>query len=312
MYESHLGCQERPFALVPDPRYFFASRGHREALNHLLYGIRREEGFVVVTGEVGTGKTTLCRTLLRKLDPQIETAVILNPSQSEEELLQAILGDLGVSLPSSATRKELLDALNAHLLAARAAGKRVVLIIDEAQDLPPRLLEQIRLLSNLETEREKLIQIILVGQVELSAKLCQRGLRQLNQRVAVRYRLPKLQPKETRAYILHRLARAGSERHDLFTWGALRLVHYLSGGIPRLINIICDRALVAMYARRLKQVTPSTIRLAWRSLYPSWDPVYRAVSPTLSLQRVASMVGLLAAALASATAGTVLGMWQGP
>lgn len=312
MYESHLGCAERPFALVPDPRYFFASRGHREALNHLLYGIRREEGFVVITGEVGTGKTTLCRTLLRKLDPQIETAVILNPSQSEEELLQAILGDLGVSVPSSATRKDLLDALNTHLLENRAAGKRVVLVIDEAQDLPPRLLEQIRLLSNLETEREKLIQIILVGQVELSAKLCQRGLRQLNQRVAVRYRLPKLQPKETRDYVLHRLARAGAERRDLFTWGALRLVHYLSGGIPRLINIICDRALVAMYARRLKRVTRSTIRLAWRSLYPSWDPVYRAVSPTLSLQRVASAVGLLAAALASATAGTVLGMWQGP
>lgn len=312
MYESHLGCAERPFALVPDPRYFFASRGHKEALNHLLYGIRREEGFVVITGEVGTGKTTLCRTLLRKLDPQIETAVILNPSQSEEELLQAILGDLGVSVPSAATRKELLDALNTHLLENRAAGKRVVLVIDEAQDLPVRLLEQIRLLSNLETEREKLIQIILVGQVELSAKLCQRGLRQLNQRVAVRYRLPKLQPKETRDYVLHRLARAGSERRDLFTWGALRLVHYLSGGVPRLINIICDRALVAMYARRLKRVTRSTIRLAWRSLYPSWDPVYRAVSPTLNLQRVASAVGLLAAALASATAGTVLGMWQGP
>ena len=312
MYESHLGCQERPFALVPDPRYFFASRGHKEALNHLLYGIRREEGFVVITGEVGTGKTTLCRTLLRKLDPQIETAVILNPSQSEEELLQTILGDLGVSVPTAATRREFLDALNTHLVESRAAGKRVVLIIDEAQDLPPRLLEQIRLLSNLETEREKLIQIILVGQVELSAKLCRRDLRQLNQRVAVRYRLPRLRPKETRAYIQHRLARAGAERHDLFTWGALQLVHHFSDGIPRLINILCDRALVAMYARRLKRVTPSTIRLAWRSLYPAWDPARQVVSPTMGLQRVASAVALLAAALASATAGTVLGMWQAP
>lgn len=307
MYESYLGCQERPFALVPDPRYFFASRGHRAALDHLLYGIRRGEGFVVITGEVGTGKTTLCRTLLKRLDPDIETAVILNPSRSEEELLRTILDDLGVKVAPAATRKELLGALNTHLLASRAAGKRVVLIIDEAQDLPPRLLEQIRLLSNLETEREKLIQIILVGQVELSTKLCHRSLHQLNQRVTVRFRVPTLRPKETRAYIQHRLTRAGSERHDLFTWGALRLVHHLSGGVPRLINVICDRAFVAMYARRLKQVRRSTIRLAWRSLYPDWDPAHRAVSQRISLRRVASAVGL-ALALAGSAAGTVIGL----
>lgn len=311
MYEAHLGCQERPFALVPDPRYFFASRGHREALQHLLYAVRRGEGFVVITGEVGTGKTTLCRTLLKRLDPQIETAVILNPCQSEEELLQTILDDLGISAPPALTRKALLDALNAHLLESRAAGRRVVLIIDEAQDLPVRLLEHIRLLSNLETEREKLIQIILVGQVELSAKLCQRNLRQLNQRVAVRYRLPRLRPKETRAYIHHRLTRAGSERHDLFTWGALRLVHYFSGGIPRLVNVICDRALMAMYARRLKQVNRSTIRVAWQSLYPSWDPVRRAIGPRLDLRHVASEAAMLLA-LAGVTAGTIILLWPLP
>lgn len=311
MYEAHVGCQERPFALVPDPRYFFASRGHREALQHLLYAIRRGEGFVVITGEVGTGKTTLVRTLLKRLDPHIETAVILNPCQSEEELLQTVLADLGVRLPPGTMRRGLLEALNAHLLEARAAGKRVVLIIDEAQDLPQRLLEQIRLLSNLETEREKLIQIILVGQVELSAKLCQRGLRQLNQRVAVRYRLPRLRPTETQAYVQHRLARAGVERHDLFTWGALRLVHRLSGGVPRLINVICDRALVAMYARRLKQVSWTTIRLAWRSLYPAWDPVRSAVGPGVELRRVASAAGMWLA-LAGVTAGTIILLWPLP
>jgi len=312
MYEAQLGCHERPFALVPDPRYFFASQGHRQALNHLLYGIRREEGFVVITGEVGTGKTTLCRTLLKRLDPNVDTAVILNPSQSEEELLLAILGDLGIAVPPSATRKELLDALNAHLLESRAAGRRVVLIVDEAQDLPVRILEQIRLLSNLETEREKLIQIILVGQVELSPKLCQRSLRQLNQRVAVRFRLPTLRPKETRAYVQHRLSRAGSERHDLFTWGALRLVHHLSGGVPRLINVVCDRALTAMYARRLNRVKASTIRLAWRSLYPAWDPVRRALAPRTSLRRVAASVGLALAVAGATAAGAVMSMWPLP
>lgn len=276
MYESYLGLNERPFDLVPDPRYFFGSQGHREAMQLLLYGISAGEGFIVITGEVGTGKTTLCRNLLKKLGPNIESAVILNPCQSEEELLATILLDLGVAHLGVQTalpiRTALLDALNSHLLESRARGKRVVLIIDEAQNLSPQVLEQIRLLSNLETEKEKLVQIILVGQVELSERLARHDLRQLNQRVSVRYRLRPLRTGETRSYVLFRLHRAGCERDDFFTWGAFRLIHRLSQGYPRLINLICDRTLLALCAKKRKKVSRSVVRMAWSSLYPEWDP----------------------------------------
>jgi len=233
----------------------------------------------------------------------VETAVIFNPSKSEEELLQAILDDLGIASPAATTRKALLEALNAHLLASRAAGRRVVLIFDEAQNLSPAVLEQVRLLSNLETEREKLIQIILVGQVELSARLGQRQLRQLNQRVTVRYRVSALSPKETRAYIQHRLSLAGAQRHDLFTTPALRLVHRRSGGVPRVINVMCDRALMALYARRLERVTRSTMALAVRSIYPPWDPMHLTTPGRTSPWRIAAA---LAAALIGATVGAVV------
>lgn len=305
MYESYLGLNERPFSLVPDPRFFFASRAHREAMQHLLYGISAGEGFIVVTGEVGTGKTTLCRTLLKHLQPNVETAVILNPCQSAEELLVTILEDLGAPISLPPSRKVLLEALNDYLLECRAKGKRMVLIIDEAQNLPSRVLEQIRLLSNLETEKEKLIQIILMGQVELSEKLARHDLRQLNQRVSVRYRLSPLGEKETRAYVLFRLHRAGCQRDDFFTGGAFRLIHKLSRGYPRLINLICDRALLALCATKKKRVRPSVVRQAWRSLYPEWDPAsvgYRRFS-------WASRLGFaLVLLLIAGTMGMVLSM----
>ena len=182
------------------------------------------------------------------------------------------MADLGVPIALPSSRTALLDALNGHLLESRARGKRVVLIIDEAQNLPPQVLEQIRLLSNLETEKEKLVQIILMGQVELSERLARHDLRQLNQRVSVRFRLRPLRTGETRSYMLFRLHRAGCERDDFFTWGAFRLIHKLSQGYPRLINLICDRALLALCAKKRKKVSRSVVRMAWSSLYPEWDP----------------------------------------
>jgi len=304
MYESYLGLSERPFSLVPDPHYFFASQPHKEAMNHLFYGISAGEGFIVVTGEVGTGKTTLCRTFLKHLQPNIETAVILNPCQSAEELLGAVLEDLGEPIPLPPSRKALLDALNCYLLESRAKGKRVVLIIDEAQNLPPRVLEQIRLISNLETEKEKLIQIILVGQVELSERLARHDLRQLNQRLSVRYRLCPLKRKETRTYILFRLHRAGCQRDDFFTRAAFRRIHRLSRGYPRLINLVCDRALMALYAKKTRRVSSSLAYEAWKSLYPEWDPATKRRWGISWAPRLGYTLGVLAMAL---VLGIVLG-----
>ncbi len=208
MYEAFYGFAEKPFTLTPDPKYLYLSRSHREALDHLLYGVQEREGFVVITGDVGTGKTTLCRAFLSRLDARTRTALVLNPVLSEEELLRAILHDFG--LPAAGgSKKALVDELNGFLLRALAAGERAVLIVDEAQTLSPRLLEQIRLLSNLETEREKLIQIVLVGQLGLLDLLAAPQLKQLDQRVSVRYRLRPLTYPECCQYVYHRLMVAG-------------------------------------------------------------------------------------------------------
>lgn len=269
MYAAHFGLCEPPFALTPDPAYVYLSRHHREALAHLLYGAGENGGFMQLTGEVGTGKTTLVRTLLEQQLDNVDIALCLNPRLTVEELLATVCDELGVTYPREHhTLKPLLDALNTHLLHTHAAGRRTVLIIDEAQNLSREVLEQIRLLTNLETAKHKLLRIILVGQPELRQLLAQPELRQLAQRITARYHLPSLDSRETAAYIGHRLHIAGG-REDLLTPGALREVYRRSGGIPRLINVICDRALLGAYSQNVRQVSAGLVRQAAREALPN-------------------------------------------
>jgi general secretion pathway protein A len=262
MYASYFGLNESPFSITPDPRYLYMSRHHHEALAHLLYGVGEGGGFVQLTGEVGTGKTTLCRCLLEQLPSHAEVALILNPRLTALELLKSICDELEVPYPSdTASLKALVDTLNDYLLRTHAEGRRTVLIIDEAQNLTPEVLEQIRLLTNLETTKDKLLQIILIGQPELNTLLGRRDLRQLAQRVTARYHLRPLSRGETHAYIGHRME-VGGRSATLFTNAAARTIHRLSGGIPRLINVICDRALLGAYAREQTRVGTNTVRRA--------------------------------------------------
>lgn len=275
-YETFYGFRENPFRLTPDPEYLFLSPNHQEALGHLLFGANEGNGVVVVTGEIGTGKTTLLRTLVGDLSPTTTLAYIFNPALSSSELLQTINTDLG--LPgTSPSKKELIDILNCFLLEQRRAGKRVVVIIDEAQDLEPAVLEQLRLLSNLETEREKLLQIILVGQPELGAMLAQPALAQLEQRVTVRWHLGPLNAKDTAAYVRHRVRVATENREPLsFTPGALRAIYSATGGVPRLINVLCHRTLLVGYIQEKKQLDRAVVRQAAQELRRD----KRSVSPT--------------------------------
>lgn len=261
MYTRFYNLTEPPFRLTPDPRYLFLSAKHREALAHLMFSVRRGSGFAVITGEIGTGKTTLIRTLLRNTEPETLTAYIFNPTLNGLELLQAINQELG--LPVSFTTKELMDSLNRFLLDRKQVGKNVIVIIDEAQALAPEVLERLRLLSNLETETEKLLQIILVGQPELARMLLEPQLEQLKQRIEVSWHLRALARQETAAYVRHRLsvASGGSERRIFTTW-ALAMIHACSRGIPRTINMICDRALLIGYTRELRRIGVRAVRRA--------------------------------------------------
>ncbi len=265
MYTAFYGLREKPFALAPDPKYLFLAESHREALAHLIYGIDEGEGFIAITGEVGTGKTTLCRTLLQRLGPATEVAFIFNPTLSSLELLQEVNSELGLPVPGRSLR-DLHEQLNRFLLEKKRDGRRVLIIIDEAQNLEAATLEQVRLLSNLETETQKLLQIILIGQPELDAKLSSAELRQLRQRISVHWRLAPLALSETRDYVRHRLRIAAAAERELFSEGALREVHRLSGGIPRLVNVLCDRALLAGYAERTTEITARLVRRAQREL----------------------------------------------
>ncbi|HTO68536.1 MAG TPA: AAA family ATPase [Myxococcota bacterium] len=299
MYLGFYGLREKPFQLSPDPRYLFLSGSHREALAHLLYGIEEGEGFIEVIGQVGTGKTTLCRTLLDRIGSDAEIAYIFNPSPSEVELLSAINREFG--LPTAArTRTDLLDALNQFLVEKNASGRRVLLVIDEAQNLDPAVLEQVRLLSNLETDRAKLLQIVLIGQPELEENLSRSDLRQLRQRITVRWRLRPLTGPEVTEYLEHRLRVAGRADPQLFTPGALRAMTRASRGIPRLINALGDRALLAGYTEGCREIDARLVRRAAKELPATELGGWR---DTLGLRRGLA-VGLVCAGLVAGFAAT--------
>jgi general secretion pathway protein A len=268
MYTSFFGLQEKPFAITPDPRYLYLSERHAEALAHLLYGINEAGGFIQLTGEVGTGKTTVIRSLLEQLPGHAEVALILNPRITPAEFLLTICEELHLQVPadSRTSTKALMDLLGHYLLEAHARGRRVVLIVDEAQNLSFETLEQVRLLTNLETATTKLLQIILIGQEELRSLLEQPSLRQLAQRITGRYHLSPLSADETSGYVKHRMRVAGATA-EAFTTGALREVHRLSNGIPRVINVVCDRALLGAFTREDHRVGATYIRQAASEVY---------------------------------------------
>jgi general secretion pathway protein A len=258
MYLEFYGLAEAPFSLTPDPRYLYFSRRHREAYEHLLYGITQRKGFIQLTGEVGAGKSTLCRAVLEALGEGYSTALILNPVMTGIQLLRTILREL--SLPDRGNdRTRLLDRLNAFLLEESHNGREVVLVVDEAQDLSDELLEEVRLLSNLETDDRKLLQIVLVGQPELRAALDSHRLRQLRQRITVRYHLGPLERDEAESYIQHRLRVAGADGRPTFTRPALRSISSYSRGVPRLINAVCDASLLCGWVEGCD-------RLSWRQV----------------------------------------------
>jgi len=270
MYNSFFGFKERPFQLVPNPAYLYLSRSHEEAMAHLVYAISQGDGFVEITGEVGTGKTTLCRAVLENLDQDTEAAYIFNPKLDSIQLLRAISDEFGVS-SSGESVKELIDTLNAFLMKKKMEGKKVVLIIDEAQNLNNDVLEQLRLLSNLETTTSKLIQIILVGQPELGEMLDSHELRQLGQRITLSCYLTPLSYKETKEYIFHRIHVASQKSDVRFTRAALRAIYKYSGGIPRLINISCDRALLTAFGLDRKKISGPVARASIKELAARGD-----------------------------------------
>ncbi|WP_374668790.1 AAA family ATPase [Ramlibacter sp.] len=305
MYAAYYGLKQEPFSIAPDPRLLFMSERHREALAHLLYGVKGGGGFVLLTGEIGTGKTTVCRSFLEQVPEHVNLAYIFNPKLSVAELLETVCHEFGVTVPRRdllpPTVKDFIDPLNAFLLQAHAAGRSNVLVIDEAQNLAADVLEQLRLLTNLETSERKLLQIILIGQPELREMLARPELEQLAQRVIARYHLQALAEPETTAYVRHRLEVCGLQRPLPFDAGALRLVHTLTGGVPRRINLLCDRALLGAYASGQGTVTRRIVRQAAAEVFPSravrsggrWRPVVLAGGLGVALGAV-----LLAAALA--------------
>ena len=290
MYAAHFGLTERPFSLAPDPRYLFLSDGHREALAHLVYGLQGG-GFVQLTGEVGTGKTTVCRALLDQLPPEVDVAMIFTPRLTAVELLAALCTELHVDTPTGTPSvKQLVDALSRKLLDTHARGRRTVVIIDEAQNLSMEVLEELRLLTNIETTKEKLLQVILIGQPELVDVMQRPELRQLGQRVTARYHLRPFALAETTAYVRHRLEVAG-QRDSMFTRAAVWTAHRRSGGVPRPINNLCDRALLGAYASGKRRVTVGIVRRAAREVLGPGPGRYWAEAGVAAAIVVAVLVG---------------------
>ena len=261
MYTQFFGLTEKPFSITPDPRYLYMSQRHADALAHLLYGISESGGFIQLTGEVGTGKTTLVRSLFEQLPKEADVALILNPELTTEEFLTAITEELGIQVPKDRTVKALIDGLNAHLLDAHSRGRRTVLIVDEAQNLGAELLEQVRLLTNLETPKQKLLQIILIGQPELREMLSRADMRQVAQRVTGRYHLEPLNQADTTKYVKHRMRVAGASG-SVFRPAAIREIFRRSKGVPRLINVVADRSLLAAYAKESRRIDRRLVRRA--------------------------------------------------
>lgn len=265
MYLEYYSLKEFPFNITPDPRFLYFSHHHKEAYDHLMYGINGRKGFIELTGEVGSGKTTLCRAVLSSLNSGVETALILNPCLTETQLLRAMLNDFGIHVQGH-DRLTYIEKLNEFLLGMNRSGANVALLIDEAQDLSPQVMEQVRLLSNLETDQHKLIQIVLCGQPELKKRLARSDLRQLRQRITVRYHIPPLTLDEITLYVRHRLAVAGSNGAISFNGGALRDVYRHSKGCPRVINAVCDNALLAGYVARTKKIDSRCVKRAIQQL----------------------------------------------
>ena len=285
IYQDFFGFSEKPFDLTPDPKYLYLSPKHKEVLAHLVYGLQENNGFLKIIGEVGTGKTMICRSFLRELRSDFNIAYIFNPCINALELLQTVNTELGIP-GKSKSKKKLVDVLNRFLLEERAKGHRVVVIIDEAQDLEPRVLEQLRLLSNLETDTEKLIQIVLIGQPELDKVLAKEGLRQLRQRITIQWELLALNLEETRGYIQHRLNVALGKGKVRFSRQAVEMVYRYSRGIPRMINVVADRTLLIAFTQSTKKITPKIVQLAVSdigNLVPieSWaDKFWKLVLPS--------------------------------
>ncbi|MFT7246163.1 MAG: general secretion pathway protein A [Candidatus Azotimanducaceae bacterium] len=265
MYNDYFGLREAPFSIAPNPQYLFMSPRHREALAHLLYGIQSDGGFILLTGEVGTGKTTVCRCLMEQIPEDVDTAYILNPKQTAQELLATACDELHIDYPENASIKVLVDGINDFLLASHQSSRRTVLIIDEAQNLSVDVLEQLRLLTNLETNQRKLLQIILLGQPELLTLLAKQELRQLSQRVTARFHLDALNKDEVADYIQHRLDTAGAKGR-LFPLATVKRIYAISKGIPRLINLVCDRALLGTYVQNRLQVDVATVNNAAKEI----------------------------------------------